>query len=56
MKKKMIDAKIHNIPLNKQFLNTPIMFSELIQKTQLLFQNKNLGEHYTWETDGLKVK
>ncbi len=52
----MIDTKIHNIPFKKQFSNTPIMFSELIQKTQLLFQNKNLGEQYTWEIDGLNVK
>ena len=48
----MIDTKIHNIPFKKQFSNTPIMFSELIQ----LFQNKNLGEQYTWEIDCLNVK
>ena len=44
---KMIEKKIQNIPFNNQFLNMPIMFSELIQKTQKLFQNINLGEQYS---------
>jgi hypothetical protein len=52
---KMIEKKIQNIPFNNQFLNMPIMFSELIQKTQKLFQNINLGEQYSWEKDGSKV-
>ena len=52
---KMIEIKIQNIPFNNQFLNMPIMFSELIQKTQKLFQNINLGEQYSWEKDGSKV-
>ena len=52
---KMIKKKIQNIPFNNQFLNMPIMFSELIQKTQKLFQNINLGEQYSWEKDGSKV-
>ena len=52
---KMIEKKIQNIPFNNQFLNMPIMFSELIQKTQKLFQNINLGEQYSWENDGSKV-
>ena len=52
---KMIEKKIQNIPFNNQFLNMPIMFSELIQKTQKLFQTINLGEQYSWEKDGSKV-
>ena len=51
----MFEKKIKNIPFNNQFLNMPIMFSELIQKTQKLFQNINLGEQYSWEKDGSKV-
>ncbi len=53
---KMIEKKIQIIPFYKQIINTPIMFSELIQKTQLLFQNKKLGELYSWEKDGSEVK
>ena len=52
----MIEKKIQIIPFYKQIINSPIMFSELIQKTQLLFQNKKLGELYSWEKDGSEVK
>jgi hypothetical protein len=52
----MIEKKIQIIPFYKQIINPPIMFSELIQKTQLLFQNKKLGELYSWEKDGSEVK
>ncbi len=52
----MIERKIKNIPFNKQTSNNPIMFSELIEKTQKLFQNKSLLEQYSWEKDGSKVK
>ena len=51
----MIETNIKNVPFNKQLINMPIMFSELIQKTQKLFQNINLGEQYSWEKDGSKV-
>ena len=47
--------KIKNIPFNNQYLNMPIMFSELIQNTQKLFKNINLEEEYSWEIDGSKV-
>ena len=52
---KMIETNIKNVPFNKQLINMPIMFSELIQKTQKLFLNINLGEQYSWENDGSKV-
>ena len=52
---KRYNEKDKNVPFNKQLINMPIMFSELIQKTQKLFLNINLGEQYSWENDGSKV-